>query len=511
MDTGGLAQLKYTNNTFMPSNFNAQANGFASRGKNGNLKRLSMAVPPKADHFGANGSTSPLPRATSRSHLLAGLRTAPKSATLPSSQTYGQLPSPVSFQTGQPMQTMQGANGLARSATYANLGQNSYGLHAGQASYADREQILSPPDLYQQGQEADPAVLEQLQFTGMFLAQRQQQLQQQLASITAAANQMQGMSINGQYQQTLQAPTEVPGQPGLYLAYDSSTGQYQYVTAPQTQQRQGSMQQSMSMHHLSGASTAFEPGVPTFRAEISPPPIEHGSAGGSRTGTPLDRGLSPNTHVQPLPPPSANAFRRGHQKRMSSVSQSNFASTDGKSGTNGLSRHTSVGSVGGAGTFGPGGNRAGQHASREPRGPPAIEELVTLPTAFHEGSKNFATRRRRRALNNLVRAGSMRREASGSHAASPTSDGELSLHSQAEEPGLYRKQSPIGSEMSSKHGSRTSPDLLARSKSRQGDEAAFDMGHFAKQSSTPSRQASGSRSPMLSLVASAEKRRTSNN
>ena len=41
-----------------------------------------------------------------------------------------------------------------------------------------------------------------------------------------------------------------------------------------------------------------------------------------------------------------------------------------------------------------------------------MEELVSKPTSKHEGSKNFVTRQRRRALNSLVRAGVERRGAS---------------------------------------------------------------------------------------------------
>lgn len=64
------------------------------------------------------------------------------------------------------------------------------------------------------------------------------------------------------------------------------------------------------------------------------------------------------------------------------------------------------------GTFGPGQARAGEHPIRQPRGPPSLEELVAKPTTKFEGSKNFATRQRRRAVHNLVRAGMERRVAS---------------------------------------------------------------------------------------------------
>ena len=72
------------------------------------------------------------------------------------------------------------------------------------------------------------------------------------------------------------------------------------------------------------------------------------------------------------------------------------------------------------GTFGPGQGRAGEHPVRQPAGPPPFEELQAKPTSKHEGSKNFATRQRRRALNTLVRAGLERRV--GSAGSSPVAE-----------------------------------------------------------------------------------------
>lgn len=80
--------------------------------------------------------------------------------------------------------------------------------------------------------------------------------------------------------------------------------------------------------------------------------------------------------------------------------------------------------------FAPGAGRAGEHPVRQPRGPPPIEELKAKPTAKFEGSKNFATRTRRSAVHNLVRAGLERRRAPGSASGSmsPVSeDGEMSF------------------------------------------------------------------------------------
>jgi hypothetical protein len=52
-----------------------------------------------------------------------------------------------------------------------------------------------------------------------------------------------------------------------------------------------------------------------------------------------------------------------------------------------------------------------------------LDELKSKPTAKHEGSKNFVTRTRRSAINNLVRAGLERRkEARSSGSISPISE-----------------------------------------------------------------------------------------
>ena len=64
---------------------------------------------------------------------------------------------------------------------------------------------------------------------------------------------------------------------------------------------------------------------------------------------------------------------------------------------------------------------------RQPRGPPAIEELTSAPTSKHEGSKNFATRQRRRALDSLMKAGIGRRGVSRSSEGSPVSEGEYNF------------------------------------------------------------------------------------
>ncbi|PSK36005.1 hypothetical protein B9Z65_5820 [Elsinoe australis] len=529
MDTGGLAHMSYQQQ-YNAGGF-APNNGFSSRSKGGNSKRLSVALPPKVDSISEN--QAPTPRTTSRSHLLAGLRTAPRNnnnnnppASAPYSQSRHQLHGNNnqwanagydSYQQGVPQTAM-------------GYGMNQYAMQAGQQTYALPEQVLAPPEFAdEEDEEMDPNVLEQLQLTGMFLAQRQQQLQQQLASITAAANQFQGLNM-GMYQQhmsmnnlqqQLAEPIEVPGQPGLFVVQNPLTGEFQYVQLPQQQQQAqqrnpSPLGRSQTMHNLS---------TPVFRAEISPPPADKPTPVSSRSITPPTKSKSPQTtleHVEPLPPPSANAFRRGHHKKLSSLSLANGNSVSegpktSSAATFGSSR-VFIPPTPMTGTFGPGAARAGEHPVRQPRGPPNLEELTALPTANHEGSKNFAARRRRRALNNLVRAGSVRRGASNPlSSTSPTSESGMSLTaSEEDEPGLYRKQSPIGSERSTKRGSQSSVDgsqsgsAVQTPMTENGD--AFDMTSFVKQLPVHMQQGiagqNGERKRLMNLANRAEKRKS---
>ncbi|KAK3096390.1 hypothetical protein LTR53_019277, partial [Teratosphaeriaceae sp. CCFEE 6253] len=127
---------------------------------------------------------------------------------------------------------------------------------------------------------------------------------------------------------------------------------------------------------------------------------------------------------------------------------------------------------------------------RQPRGPPALEELTAAPTSKHDGSKNFATRQRRRALDSLMKAGLGRRGASRSSGGSPVSEADFnfSISEEVEDAASVgsagsRKMSPIGSEMKEKRGSRGSNDGyfgLSSASSSEGEE-----GSAFKQPPTP--------------------------
>ena len=147
---------------------------------------------------------------------------------------------------------------------------------------------------------------------------------------------------------------------------------------------------------------------------------------------------------------------------------------------------------------------------------------MAAPTALHEGgSRNFASRQRRRALDSLVRAGTSRRVGSGS--GSPGSEREEHFASEDDlsvtsAGSGSRKMSPIGSEMKGKRGSQGSSDGgslggsdggyfgLSSASSSEGEEAG--AWKLPPTPATPVGAVSGERKKMmLGVLNAAEKRR----
>lgn len=448
MDAGGLAQMTY-NNFQSQGGIGMPTASFGSRGKGAALKRLSLASPPKVASIAEDSVATPR---TSRSHLLAGLRTAPKtptSAQPPASAPYNQRQHNVGGNNGNRFagQNMNGGNRGPQTAIGNSFtGHNQYNQQS--MMY---DQVLAPPSVQYDDGEMDPNIAAQLLATELYLAQRQQQLQQQLLTLTA--QQFGNMNMNGgvrqQQQQQYAGAYNTPqmnayaqqfqntpaiqetGQPGLYIMFNQLTGQYQYVMDPSFQQDNGNDMHNQTV--TSNLSHSPPPPTPSFTGSppkvdtpvlhVSPPTEINPSPWGSRSTSPPKKSSTPPQDVVPLPPPSANAFRRGHKKNLSSLA------VDAKAQTPDGPRSAFVRPVGFpatpmTGTFGPGQARAGEHPVRQPRGPPSIEDLREKPTTKHEGSKNFATRQRRQAVGNLVRAGIGRRttQRSGSGSVSPDSE-----------------------------------------------------------------------------------------
>jgi hypothetical protein len=424
LDAGGLAQMTYNHNTFN-GGLSLPTSGYASRGKATNVKRLSVATTPQIGTIDETQAT--LPR-TSRSHLLAGLRTAPKSPAVPSSAPPTQLQQPglTDSRYSQNRYTQEVPK-TAINGSFTNNVQNQYGNRHGHMYTPS--QVLAPPSIEigdEQEYEMDPQVYEELVRTNQYLAEQQLRLQQQLISVQNQFRHLQiGQNQFGQpmmYQQQVQPIVEaVPNQPGFYLIYNPLTGQSSYFFD------QNSLTEQYVPNELSASPP---PPTPTFRAEVSPPTEQVSNAANStswRSQSPPKSSSPPRDDHIPLPPPSANAFRANHRKNNLSLANTNLAPADGPK-TGGL-KSAGFPATPMTGTFGPGQAREGEHPIRQPRGPPSLEELIAKPTSKFEGSKNFATRQRRRALNNLVRAGIERRGArSGSDGfGTPTSEHEITF------------------------------------------------------------------------------------
>jgi len=514
--------------------------GFGARGSRYNTKRLSVALPPKVASISENAVENPTPR-TSRSHLLAGLRTQPKTPSVPASAPYHQTHHSVqglhASQWADANYTMP-SRAMPQTATAATFDlPMQHAMSAGRQMYSLPEQVLAPP-VYEAAEEMDPSVLQQMQLTSMFLAQRQQQLQMQLASLTATA---QGMSLNtavphAQYQQSpisapgaqhfygqqaaVQSPMEVPGQPGVYVVYNPAIQAYTYAYDQNVQQQMLHQQQQQQQRVVSPSQQTQMGAFPqSYEAAAgfgaTPPATERSTPVNGRSITPPKKAPSPPStleHVQPLPPPSATAFRRGHKKATSLAINPYATAADGpKTSSNATfgSQRSVFPQPPMTGTFGPGAARAGEHPTRQPRGPPPLEELTAAPTSKHEGSKNFAARQRRRALDSLTRAGNVRRGVSRSSGGSPLSDAESYFPLDGEDASAAqgcRKMSPIGSEMQEKRGSHGSADgyfgLISSASSSDEEASMF------RPPPTPATPVGERKKMMMGVLNAAEKRKS---
>jgi hypothetical protein len=417
------------------------SSGFASRGKGAHIKRLSFepSLP-----SGSQGNGAPTPR-TSRSHLLAGLRTAPKSATtgnFPPSAPPSQLQHRTGLESSMYSDNKENARpyGIPKTSVGSSFPTHQTAYNPSRQMYSLPEQVLAPPEIQideQSQEQMDPNLYAQLVATNMYLAEQQQRLQQQLINVQAAAQQFQGMNLGqmghqtqqqfatppitpnmGMYQQQANQSmqpivTPVMGQSGIYYVYNPMTGQQSYFIDQNAQQAYPDTQQTPNSFRDNNSPQ--QPGTPRF--QVSPPtnntPL--------RSNSPPKKSTSPPQDHSPLPPPSANAFRRGHKKASSLANVINAATTTPNVETgprSAIPKSNCIPATPMTGTFGPGQARAGEHPIRQPRGPPSLDELLAKPTTKFEGSKNFATRQRRNAVHNLVRAGLERRRTPGSGSGS---------------------------------------------------------------------------------------------
>jgi len=527
MDAGGLAQMTYQSNPFDNNrHLGTPGSGFASRGKASHIKRLSVALPPKISTINETqqidvGST---PR-TSRGHLLAGLRTAPKSATIPHANSYIGL---ESSKYADPKQ----ASRVPQTATGAYFPGHAHGIsmNSGRQMYSLPEHVLAPPiiEIEGEGGHMDQNYYDELVATNAYLAQRQRALQQQLMDVQAAAQQLGSMNLNTNsvgaqqyqsnsnmnfYNQQLQQGMQpiiqaVPNTPGLYQVYNPMTGQTNLVVDNSAHQQPSQV--------FSELAQSPPPQTPTVQRRMSPP-----TELGNRGRSPPKMTPTPAQEVAPLPPPSANAFRRGHKKGPSSISA---IRTEGLAAISGL-KSAGVLQTPLTGTFTPGQGQAGVKPIRQPRNPINVNELMDAPTSKHPGSKNFVTRQRRRAVQDLVKAGRDRQteaRQSGSGSGTPASETEFNFSVTSSDnddlatssSGILSKKTSlgslraaaigaIGSERKEKSRERSSVDSINRYsvKSLSSDEGGAVGGNLVEVE--PARR----KTPML-VLSSAEKRKS---
>jgi hypothetical protein len=536
MDAGGLAQMTYQSP--FHNSIGISGPGFASRGKGSHIKRLSVAPPPKISTIDetqqVNASSTPR---TSRGHLLAGLRTAPKSATtLTSNNKFGLESS--KYADPQPHER------VPQTTTGAYFPGHTYGGNSisGRQMYSLPEHVLAPPKIEIDGElseHMDQNLYNELVATNAYLAQQQRALQQQLLNIQAATQQFGGLSLGGsmpavgqqyqspvsptmnfynqQFQQGMQPIVQpVPNSPGVFAVYNPMTGQSSFVVDNAFQANDTT---SMSHQEPVQSPLARHPGA-NRQQQFSPPLETSISPSTSRARSPPKSTPSPPQDVEPLPPPSANAFRRGHKKSLSFNTGFRNNNEAPKTGT---PRSAGYPQTPMTGTFGPGQARAGEHPLRQPRGPPLLQELEEKPTSKYEGSKNFATRQRRRAIHDLVRAGRERASETrqpGSGSGTPGSEGEFTFSvssdnddaatssgSLSSKPSIGSLRAAangaIGSERKDKSGERSSIDSaeVSSATSLSSDEGFPAGGKFIEVES------SWRKTPML-VLSSAEKRKS---
>ena len=560
LDAGGLAQMTYNHNAFN-GGIGPPTSGFASRPRANNVKRLSVAAPPKINTIDENQPSQPR---TSRSHLLAGLRTAPKSPALPTSAPPTQMQYPGGlndsrYATNDRQHVQQGTPQTATGAVFSNSyrsNQNQYNL-AGMNGMYTPQQILAPPDILIGDEDGDsgmdPSQYEELVRTNQYLAQQKMRLQQQLID---AAQQFQNLTLRpqqspygqaqfspgmGLYNQQLQNGVQpiveaVPNQPGLYTVYNPMTGQANYFFDQSAQQsRNDSTLSNLSNLELSNSPP---PPTPTFRAQVSPPPETQspGPTKNWRSSTPPKTSSSPpRDEASPLPPPSANAFRPSHRKHLSLAPDALKSPSIDAPKTAGL-KSSGFPPTPMTGTFGPGQAREGEHPLRQPRGPPSLDELLAKPTSKIEGSKNFATRQRRRAVKNLVRAGNERRggasRGTGStdsiESGTPTSERDITFSSSDTDTDSIRsgsaslsgkpsfgnlRNSPISAigseraELKERSRERNSVDSQLTAASVSSEEGSTIGGRLVEIKSEGPKEENKRKSTLL-VLANAEKRRS---
>ncbi|KAK6332449.1 hypothetical protein TWF730_004125 [Orbilia blumenaviensis] len=472
IDAGRPATMSYSFQQHQLSG-NMLANGFgASRGKPDAVNKIPIPSLPTIsaslyDDPNAMFPQTPTARSSGRAQLLAGLRTAPKTPTGIEHPGMGSFDGEFLGDSGQigtanfnflmnrnertfahDLSRHQSVPSMHPQVARSSLPQDHF--NNVQFSFGG---LPTPPTsshyLYQGDQEYEAKAYAELLARNLSLAQQQQQQQQfiqqlrmaqQAQQIQQMHQQIQPLQIQSTISQALGTP---PISPAVYSPTVANLHQSHCMYGSNAQATPHSYTPQQSRPKPTGFSTHAQSEQPslvsmTSQLRISPsPPLARSAARtpSSRSSPSPTRGCGNLDRVSakktPSPPPaSASTFRRGHKKciSLSGCSNMNPALADGGPKTS-IPRLSGVPSTPLNSTFG----GRGDHPIRQPRGPPALEEIIAKPTAKHEGSKNFSSRQRRRALTKLVNAGLERR---GTKQAGPVSSmAPVSEHETSEQSG----------------------------------------------------------------------------
>lgn len=419
MDAGGLAQLNY------PFHHQGNPASFASRGKGSHLRNISVPVPSNNLSAPADNQTVTTPR-TARSALLAGLRTAPKTPN-PTPTSALQAESPLESRynsSGLPGYVAQNTSRSGQSPNryqgYQNSQINSYSAISQQQQ--QQQQLPTPPsssspslglngEVLELSDGTDSELYQKLLTTNLLLTQERAQLQAQILQ-----QQFQQLQLQSLGSSNFMTPPISPGGMGTYIqstnnanmggngyypVYQTMLGQYGYYLQPQVSADYLQQYQSQQQSPPVSAQPENTPSV------YQPQPQQQSPTTNSPTGR---SGRSRSPPKLTLNQPSSG-FKRGHRKASSLSTCVNVSNLDiAEPPKTSLPKTSAIPTTPMTATFAPG-HASGSHPIRQPRGPPAIEELKAKPINKDGGSKNFATRQRRRAVFKLVTAGMERRTA----------------------------------------------------------------------------------------------------
>ncbi|KAF3914185.1 hypothetical protein ABW21_db0208568 [Orbilia brochopaga] len=438
IDAGRPARMPYTMQQSYQHPNGMVGNGFASRSLADNRRNMAIpSLPTISTSLYDDSKThilSPLPtaRGSSRAQLLAGLRTAPKTplGTEHVNILDGNLhddasqATPVDLNSPYKNQRMLSQAGI-RGPAHGNIPMNMARPLLLQEQLQDlaNGSFAAPPTppasttlSYQGDVDYEAKLYADLLARNISLAQQQQLLQQMIVSQQAQHLQKANAQVHVQasgvpaygaplMSPTVYSPSTVRHQSSQ--AYSAPHNQHFYLSQ-QSRNTQGTLQGNPVSEQTSVVTLASGSHVSLSSSPATESPAKTPSSRSSPSPT---RGVlnGERAYMQktPSPPPaSLSKFRRGHKKciSLSGCHNMNAAVADSGPKTS-LPRFSNVPSTPLNSTFG----GRGDHPIRQPRGPPALEEIISKPSSKHEGSKNFSSRQRRRALTKLVNAGIERR------------------------------------------------------------------------------------------------------